>query len=59
VPARLDITSKEDIEAATHACPDTSLLVNNAGLVRGVAFTTTPTSTTPAPRWIPTTSEPC
>jgi NAD(P)-dependent dehydrogenase (short-subunit alcohol dehydrogenase family) len=42
VPVRLDSTSKEDIEAATHACPDTSLLVNNAGLMRGVAFTTTP-----------------
>jgi NAD(P)-dependent dehydrogenase (short-subunit alcohol dehydrogenase family) len=32
----------DDIKATTHACRDTSLLVNNAGLMRGVAFTTTP-----------------
>jgi NAD(P)-dependent dehydrogenase (short-subunit alcohol dehydrogenase family) len=42
VPVGLDITKAVDIDAAVRACPDTSLLINNAGLMRGTTFTTTP-----------------
>jgi len=37
----LDITNESDVTAAAHTCADTSLLINNAGLMRGTTFTTT------------------
>jgi NAD(P)-dependent dehydrogenase (short-subunit alcohol dehydrogenase family) len=42
VPVGLDITQQSHVDAAVRACPDTSLLINNAGLMRGTAFTTAP-----------------
>ena len=39
VPVRLDVTSSADIAAAVAACPDVSVLVNNAGiLLQGAAL---------------------
>jgi NAD(P)-dependent dehydrogenase (short-subunit alcohol dehydrogenase family) len=35
VPVRLDVTDAADIAAAVHACPDLTLLINNAGISRG------------------------
>ena len=34
VPVRLDVTSAQDILAASDQCPDITLLVNNAGILR-------------------------
>ncbi|ULH17074.1 SDR family oxidoreductase (plasmid) [Deinococcus sp. KNUC1210] len=34
VPVRLDVTSAADITAAVPACPDVTLLINNAGILR-------------------------
>jgi NAD(P)-dependent dehydrogenase (short-subunit alcohol dehydrogenase family) len=33
VPIKLDVTRDEDVEAAAAACPDVSLLINNAGIM--------------------------
>ena len=38
VPLKLDVTSAADIAAAVAACPDLSLLINNAGISRGSSF---------------------
>ena len=35
IPVRLDVTSADDIANAARVCPDTSILVNNAGILRG------------------------
>jgi NAD(P)-dependent dehydrogenase (short-subunit alcohol dehydrogenase family) len=35
VPIKLDVTDAADIAAAVHACPDLTLLINNAGISRG------------------------
>ena len=37
VPVRLDITSPADVAAAAAACGDTTLLVNNAGILTGTS----------------------
>jgi NAD(P)-dependent dehydrogenase (short-subunit alcohol dehydrogenase family) len=42
VPIRLDITNPDDIEAATRACGDVSLLINNAGISRGAPLLAAP-----------------
>lgn len=36
-PVRLDITSDADVEAAVQRCGDVTVLINNAGIMRGVA----------------------
>src|SRR5260370_33143647 len=36
IPVRLDVTNTDEIEAAARASGDVDLLVNNAGLARGV-----------------------
>jgi NAD(P)-dependent dehydrogenase (short-subunit alcohol dehydrogenase family) len=38
VPLKLDVTRADDIAAAVAACPDLTLLVNNAGIARGSSF---------------------
>ena len=38
VPLRLDVTRADDIAAAVAACPDLTLLINNAGITRGSSF---------------------
>ena len=37
LPVRLDITSPADVAAAVAQCSDTSLLVNNAGILTGTS----------------------
>lgn len=37
-PLRLDITRPADIEAAARACPDVTLLINNAGVLQPSGF---------------------
>ena len=39
VPIRLDITSEADIAAAAARCTDVTVLINNAGIAHGRAFT--------------------
>jgi NAD(P)-dependent dehydrogenase (short-subunit alcohol dehydrogenase family) len=39
VPIQLDITSETDIAAAAAQCTDVTVLINNAGIARGKAFT--------------------
>jgi NAD(P)-dependent dehydrogenase (short-subunit alcohol dehydrogenase family) len=34
VPIALDVASVADVISAVHGCPDTSLLINNAGVLR-------------------------
>lgn len=41
VPIQLDITSETDIAAAAAQCTDVTVLINNAGIARGKAFTET------------------
>ncbi len=38
VPIRLDVTNAADIAAAVLACPDLTLLINNAGISRGASL---------------------
>ena len=38
VPLRLDVTRADEIAAAVAACPDLTLLINNAGITRGSSF---------------------
>ena len=38
VPLSLDVTRADDIAAAVAACPDLTLLINNAGITRGSSF---------------------
>ena len=38
VPVRLDVTRPEDIAAAVRACPDVTLLINNAGIATTGGF---------------------
>jgi NAD(P)-dependent dehydrogenase (short-subunit alcohol dehydrogenase family) len=37
-PIRLDVTNREEAEAAARECGDVELLINNAGISRGSAF---------------------
>ncbi len=37
-PVRLDVTQPEQVAAAAKACPDLTLLINNAGISRGSSF---------------------
>lgn len=38
VPLKVDVTRADDIAAAVAACPDLTLLINNAGITRGSSF---------------------
>ncbi|MFD7324399.1 SDR family oxidoreductase [Streptomyces sp. NPDC059875] len=42
IPIRLDITDPEQVAAAAERCGDTTLLVNNAGILRGGALLAAP-----------------
>lgn len=43
IPITLDITDASSVETAAQACPDVTLLVNNAGIVRGGGPLSAPT----------------
>ncbi|MET9652791.1 SDR family oxidoreductase [Streptomyces sp. NPDC006460] len=42
IPVRLDITDPEQVAAAAGLCSDTTLLINNAGILRGGSLLTAP-----------------
>jgi len=38
VPLKLDVTNMQDIATAARECKDVSLLINNAGIIRGAGL---------------------
>ena len=43
IPVTLDITSADQVAAVARQCPDVSLLINNAGVMKASSFIGTPT----------------